>query len=325
MEITVSVKCSDQVIRVKYIDLIKYTFFQTQLSNFNTKMTHRIETVTCIDGETQTLDHYIIPQLTLECESTILLKLLYPKEIKHLHEKERIKRFSSSPLFQLRAHINYEIEYPIKPGEYDEDLLELILYNNMYGFNHHINTNNYSNFWNEYLDLPLYIKQKFPRVNVFNFLQNIRFVDLFIERYFEICSKGEMPVDMQVLIPDLLEYIDYGLWGSVEIYGSCKKEFTLQTLKSLKYFHQLGLANLIHKHINTDKIKQTFMNIIEAYKYGCASDHNIDYRNGNIERFNDFLNKIFEVLGELDKLEIVKLADIGPVETYRVYDHLLAE
>jgi hypothetical protein len=147
MEITVSIKCSDQAIRVKYIDLLKYPFFQAQLSNFNTRVTHQVETISLPDDGIQTLDHYIFPQLTLECKSTILLKLLYPKEFDHSHEKERIKKYKTSPLFQLRALADYVIQYPIKPGEYDEDFLELILYNNMYGFNHCIDTYNYINFW----------------------------------------------------------------------------------------------------------------------------------------------------------------------------------
>jgi len=327
MEITVSVKCSDQVIRVKYVDLLKYSFFQMQLSNLNTRMTYQMETITLADGGIQTLDHYIIPQLNVECKSTILLKLLHPKEFDFSHEKERIKKYSSSPLFQLRARADYEIKYPIKPGEYDEDFLELILYNNMYEFNHLIDTYNYNNFWNEYLDLPLYIKQKFPRVNVFNFLQNHRIVNLFINHYFELSSNGQMEANMQVLIPDLLEYIDYGLWGvdHLDFYSAYLKKSNLQTLSSLKYFHQLGFINLIHQHINPDKIKRLLQLIIEGHKCGCTSDHIRDYHQTNIEQFNKFLSKIFVILGELDKLGIIKLADVGPIETYQVYNHLLTK
>lgn len=318
MEITVSVKCADQIIRVNYADIIKYTFFKTQLSNFNTKMKHKVKT----KGDPnaiQVFDYYIIPQLTLECKSSTLLQLLYPKESLDDYPMD-YSRSQLSSIFPLRSHVKHRIMYTINSSGLDDDLLELFLYNNMYEFYHIIFI--YPSDLNYFRDLPLFIKGKYPRVNVFEFLQNYQFVDDMLDHNFILCKDGKID---KLLIPDLLEYIDYGLWGTYNTssYNNHRRRQTIITLQSLIHCHQLRFI----ENINADKIKKLLMFVIKDYKRDCThkSIWYANSRHDNIMLFNAFLNQIFEVLQELGKLGIVKLDDVGSMEMYRVYDYILKE
>jgi|SRR5579872_1880393 len=319
MEITVSVKCADQIIRINYTDIIKYSFFRTQLSSFNTEMKHKVKTKRSPDA-TQVLDYYIIPQLTLECKSTILLQLLYPKESLDAYPTNYMKLGASS-IFPLRSCAKYKILYKLNSKELNDDLLELFLYNNMYGFYHIIFIYHQSDL--EYnRNLPLFIKNRYPRINVFEFLQNYDFVEDMIDYNFTLCKEGKID---QSLIPNLLEYIDFGLWGihNTSYYDNHRRRQTIITLQSLIYCHQLHLI----ENISTDKIKKLLAFVIEDYKPDCThkSIWYADSRSYNIILFNKFLNQIFEVFLELDKIGIINLADVGAMETYQVYDYVLKE
>ena len=258
MDIEVSIKCLDRVIRVKYNDLIKYKFFKTLLTNFNTKMTHYTETQAATN-DIRVVEHYIIPQLGVDCKSTTLLKLLYPEEIQFEWIHEKIKSFSPSLLFMNRSQAIFRVE--VEVGNYEDDLIELIMYNNMYEFNHIININRVKDFNGFTGDLPFFVKQKLPAVNVFNFLQNCWRCDDWIDHYLQECSKGTID---HSLIPDLLEYHSYGFYGTGDpnYYGEYRLGMVIVTLKAIVYCHENGFDTLVMSKIDTNKIKTLIMDIL---------------------------------------------------------------
>ena len=216
MDITVTVVCTDQTIKIKYAELLKFDYFKTLLStNFNCKMTHSTETITDFKGQTRILDCYKIPQLTVDCKASTLQKLVYPHKVLFLTETNpNAGKYKS--FFHRKAHSRYEVEFIVEPlDEYTDDLVELFLYNDMYGFSHSISLGNKSHMIEEYFGLITFIKQKLPHLNPYDVIQCHTHGPVFVDMSFSLCPQGKLD---ESLIPDLLEYIDYGLWGYSEIH-----------------------------------------------------------------------------------------------------------
>lgn len=93
MEVTVSVKCRDCTIRVKLSDLLKYPFFRTHLTEMETQIAHERKTIINSNGNEHILDIYIIPELTVSCQSNILLEL-----INHSRKKIFLDRYDENLL-----------------------------------------------------------------------------------------------------------------------------------------------------------------------------------------------------------------------------------
>ena len=297
MDITVSVKCSDEVIRIDVNELNRIEFFRKQLSNFGTGMTHETKTITDTNGETQVIDYYTIPQISVGCKSSTLLKLMSPAR---------------------------DYRYNVWPGRYDDDLIEFFMYNDMYGFGHLINFATYGFMVSEYFDLLLFIKKKLRlvqasqsssgEVNVYEFIQHFYFSSSYLEHSFEVCHVGGLD---HSIIPDMLVFLDKGLMQ--EYHCPYQNDITIDTLKSIVYCCNHGFIENINATVNTDKIKKTIEVFVEKNRFNCKSTFYCNNRSEGMKNFKTDLAKIYEVLRELDELGIIRLQEINPMEKYIQY------
>lgn len=284
MDINVSIKCKDQTIQVKLIDLVKYEFFKNLLTNFNTQITHEKKTILSSNGVSQNVDVYVIPELIVSCKSTTLLELIYPVK-----------------------------ELTIYPDTYTEDLLEYMHYNQMYEFNHYIRYNCWGKMEDNYFGILTYIKQKQPNVNVYTFLRNFKSWYSLLEHSFKVCHLGLVD---PILIPDMLECIDLVILHDYNAYDMYFNEPIVNLLHCLVYCCTIGFVETIQGKINDEKIKFILQVYIQKNKIHCTDSHHADYFIG---LFYSNLDKIFVELIELAKLGVINMAEIWPIDQYRVY------
>ena len=289
MDITVSVKCSDKVIHIDVNTLLKHDFFRTQLSNFNTKMTHETKTITDSRGNTQLIDCYCIPQISVGCKSDTLKKL-------------------------LRSEYS-DYTYYLSAGEYDDDIIEFFMYNDMYGFCYRISFGTWGFFVEEYFDLLLFVKQKVTHVNAYDFIKHFYFWSSYLEYSFKICPEGGLD---KSLIPDLLEYLDDGL--SQDYHFPYDNSITSNTIKTIIYCCKNGFLTEIKEILNVDKIKNTIDKFIKGNKFECMHKYNTLYeREKNMEIFKTIIREIFVLLGEISNYGIFDIRELQPVEKYIEY------
>lgn len=131
MNITVLIKCNDGETEMCYKMLNDWRYFNDMFSNFNTKVTKELVSI----------DHkphfvYKIPIITLPCKLITLHRI-------------------------FEVHI-----FNITSDEYNEDLIDYLYFNGLTGRIGNIETDNYSDI----SDLLLYVKEKLPQVNAYNFV-----------------------------------------------------------------------------------------------------------------------------------------------------------
>jgi hypothetical protein len=286
MDVRVSIKCRDCTIRVKLVDLLKYPFFRTQLTAMETQMAHERKTVIGSNGSEHNLDIYIIPELTVTCKSNILLELIE----------------------QVRKSIFLD--------QYDEDLLEYIQYNQMYEFNHLIESHCWGNADTEkrFYGLLTYIKQKLPHFNVYMFLKNCD-LELGLLKYsVKICPLGELD---SILIPDMLEYIELVMLQNYYPTYLYEINSIVDALHCLVYCYNIGFMEKVKEKINSMTIKR----ILQDYKQKSEKFYT-EYRHrgysGFFSNFNYMIDKIFNELHELAKLGLINMTEIGSMETYKI-------
>ena len=279
MEVTVSVKCTDQEIRVSIGALLKNEYFTKQLSNFDTKMTLDTKIITTVSGKNQQIDCWNIPQLTVDCTSTTLLKLLFPK----YNNWDQVVWDSSM----------------ITNDNDNDNFIEYLIYNDMYCFNHVVKFEDYRDvgYVEKHFDILLFIKRKLPTVNVYTVTKCIWNWDDFLCYSFKTCSIGKLD---EILIIDLLDYIDYGLTHQLN-------KLMINVLRCIVYLNDSRFNDIIFKKINTDKIGQ----IINKFVRENADDYDhlhTYYDDG--EFANDFykrLSKLYDVLTRLNEMKIIDL------------------
>jgi len=282
MDITATVKCSDQTIQLSPTILLQVDYFRDDL-----KITHETKTITNKDGSEQVIDYYGIPQLQVECKSTTLLNLLTST------------RYCS---------------YNVWPSQYDDDLIELFMYNDLYGFGRLIVFATYGFVVKEYFDLLLFIKQRMPKVNVYSFIRSFCFWSSYLEHSWKVCPKGELD---KTIIPNLLEYLDYGL---LQHYRSpYDNNVSINTLLTIAYCAENGFLEEIKRAVNTNKIKQTIEKFIERNKFHCKSTFYCNNRFEGMSNFITGIKSIYQTLSKLDELGVINLKEIDPVETYIKY------
>jgi hypothetical protein len=208
MEITVSVKCTDTVIEIPYNTLIKWNFFSTMLSTFSTKVTKEL-----IQENNNSYYIYKIPVINVDCKSSILNTILTGSKI-------------------------------VFRGEYDDDLIEFLYINGLMGGICTLKHGTWGFNYKEYIDLLLFIKDRMPTVNTFEFLYEGGMkweMSSFLEHLFEECVDGTMPDE---LIEDYLHY--------TSIYYTTKGKNIpkiIEYLNSLCQTNKLEIIQNINPHI----------------------------------------------------------------------------
>lgn len=278
MEVTVSVKCIDKEIRVSIGALLKNEYFTKQLSNFDTKMTLDTKIITTVSGKNQQIDCWNIPQLTVDCTSTTLFKLLFPK----YNEWNQV-------LWDYSR---------ISDDDDNDNFIEYLIYNDMYCFNHVLKFEDYRDvgYVEKHFDALLCIKQKLPTINVYTVTKCIWNWDDFLCYSFKTCSMGKLD---EVLIIDLLDYIDYGLNKS--------NKLMINILKCIVYLNDSRFRDIILKKISTNKIGQ----IIHKFVRESADDYDqlhTYYDDGEFaNKFYKRLEKVYKILTRLNEIKIIDL------------------
>ena len=168
MEILVSVNCVDKIIDVAISTLFKYEYFRTALSNFSSKITCEKSEYVDKSGLTRISRIYTIPSISVECSSETLLTLL-----------------------------NDKIIY-VKPGTYDDKLLELLYYNGLY-----TTKVEFRNYYVKFYIIE-FVKSHIPNVNVYDFLKESgwRNIKELVYHSFYKGARNELP---NFLILDLID------------------------------------------------------------------------------------------------------------------------
>lgn len=179
MELNVSVTCSDETIEIPLNKLLDYDYFQKVLSNGRTKMQHNKTQSVDELGNPFTCYTFKIPHLSVECSSKVLMILL--------------------------GHTGSV--YIVRPHKYDDELLEIMMYNDMYDTCLRLEPTSYNFGMNDYSGLVLFVKEKLPNVDPYLFVKNSGFWNAisFVDHSFYLCARDELDV---CLIDDLLQKIN---------------------------------------------------------------------------------------------------------------------
>ena len=279
MDICASVKCSDKVIRVKLFDLVKYEFFRNQYDILNSQITHESKTLTNYNGVCQNVDIYVIPELTLSCRSDILVDLI-----------------SNST-------------FVIKPGVYSENLLELMMYNRMYEFNHAFAM---CSAWGSpaaYLSLLSYVKEKLPQFNVFVFLESFVMRNTLLEHVLVNCKSffNANPISYAILL-DTLECINDVI---VQTYkGEHDASILIKLVQFIAWCCEIELVEKVREKFTIDKIGLLMGAFVQCH-HMCY----FDFFDRNY--YNRELDKIFNELRQLEKYGIIFSM---PIDAYKFYN-----
>lgn len=279
MDICVSVKCSDRVIRVKLFDLVKYEFFRNQYDILNSRITHESKTLTNSSGIHQNVDIYVIPELTLSCKSDILVSL------------------TSNSTFMIR------------PGEYSENLLELMMYNRMYEFNHAFTIDGNWDSPKIYLSLLLYVKGSLPQFNVFVFLESFVMRNTLLEYVLINCRSffnAANPISNAILL-DTLECInDVIIQNYREYYGASIFNILVEFLV---WCCETELVEKVREKFTIDTIELLMKAFVWQHRRCYVDSLDRDFYNGE-------LNRIFSELHKLEKYGIIFPISIDAYKFY---------
>ncbi len=279
MDICASVKCSDKVIRVKLFDLVKYEFFRNQYDILNSRITHESKTLTNYNGVCQNVDIYVIPELTLSCRSDILVDLI-----------------SNST-------------FVIKPGVYSENLLELMMYNRMYEFNHAFTTNGDWFSPIAYLSLLSYVKESLPQFNVFVFLESFVMRNTLLEHVLINCRSffNANPISYAILL-DTLECINDVIIQNYREYYTASIFNNL--VEFLVWCCETELVEKVREKFTIDKIELLMEAFVWQHRRYYVDHLDRDY-------YNRELDKIFNELRQLEKYGIIFSI---PIDAYKFYN-----
>lgn len=284
MDICVPVICTDETIEVPLKQLQDYEYFSKVLSNGITKLS--FDKTQTIDEKNNKFITYtiIIPHLSVGCSSHV-----------------------------LRTLLNCD-KYYVQPGKYTDELIEIMMYNDMYGTGLTIHNSTYGLEIAEYIDMIYFIKNKIPTVNAYTFLENGRFWTFlsFFEYSFKLCARNELEL---IVIEDLLEHLEYCLLRNYEAFYDRNPDFILHIFDTIincspDYIH------IIKNQVNDSVINNVLDNFVENNHYWCTNSHN---KSEYIVWYNTTLEKIFEKLKILADLDIIDLGNIGTIQDFKVY------
>ena len=280
MEILVRIKCSDQIIEVNLDQLLKHQYFQNALTERRFERTESID-----DIGTKTIKcEWNIPQISVDCCSQVLKILLHG-------------------------------EYCVRPNNYDDKLIEIMLYNDKYKMRASIKNTTWGFNAEEYFDLIYFIKQKMPTVNPYDFVKKggFNFSESFVHSSFKLYALNQL--DEQV-IPDLLPYLKKTILGKFWI-SQFPGFGILHVLDSIINACDLH-RNIILTQINDLVIKTMLDNLLRDNSYFCENGSfqisSRDFR----ELYNKTIELTFERLRKLESYEIICLDKIGKMEDYLV-------
>lgn len=281
-DVMVNINCSDKNIKVNLNKLSKYRYFNELLFQSTSKITH--ETITKFDTNNKEymMDIYIIPHISIECTSVILLTLM-----------------------------NHT--YLISPGKYD-GVADMLFYNNLYEMGCNIHNSTWGFNVKEYFDLLLFVKQERPNDNVYTFISGggFRWSTLFIEYSFEACVSGKLDAS---IIPDLFEYFEYCLYQKYHM--PYDNRIYVNILDCVIYCYTNNFNSIIKKYVNSKNLKLGLHYFVKGNNYDCTKSQ-YD-RTINILEFNNILNKTYEKITQLGKFGIIDVNEIGNISEYAIY------
>jgi hypothetical protein len=284
MDICVPVNCSDKTIEVSLNTLLKYEYFKKMLSNGITKMSYNKSKTINDEGNKMVTYTISVPYISVECSSKVLLLLLS------------------------------NCEYKIYPNNYTDELIEIMLYNDMYRTNLRLTNATWGLNESVYFGMIYFIKQKLPTVDVYGFLRNSGFwaPGVFITYSFELCAQNKLD---SIVVEDLLGYLEeYLLINKLSCFDYDKIILCiLNTIINccVEYNH------IIKTQVNDQIIRNMLNKFVLNYKYDCTES--LYDRDTNIVSYNVTLEKIFEKLQTLSNLNLINLNNIGTIQEFQVY------
>jgi hypothetical protein len=168
----------------------------------------------------------------------------------------------------------------------------------------------------EYFSMMIFIKQKLPAINAYDFLSNSGFWNpqCFITHSFKLCAENKLD---SRLIEDLLSYVNrYLLINSINCWNY--REVVLSVLDTIvnccdEYEH------IIKKQIDDEMMKKMLHRFVENNKFDCTESCFWIKKQENVILYNNTLNLIFEKLQKLADVDIIDLSNIGTIQEFQVY------
>lgn len=277
MIMNVTIKCIDRPISIPLPKILNYDHFKKQLSNIMYKTIHKDE---------YSADVYIVPHISVDCLSGILLILLSP------------------------------LEYEIQPGKYNDTTIDVLLFNHIYDMNQRIMCSTWNFNPEKYMDLLLFIKQKLPQNNAFTVIIDGKFYfwKTLLEYSFELCAKGNL---YELIIGDLFQYLDYGL------YQECREPYdiklTIKVLDCIIWCCMHHFEEFVKEYIDSEKIKKTLEVFVKRHEIQCTTERKYNEKAYNLVAFEFRLMAIFKRLTKMMILGLINMNVIGDIENYRVY------
>ena len=280
--ISVPVTCSDGNIEVDINTLLKIEYFNRLLtSNIGTcKLTSSKAIST--DGKSINYN-FNIPIITVDCSKKVFEILLHSKD------------------------------YYVYPDRYNDELIELLLYNDMYDMGLNMRSFTYGFGVKEYISLVYFIKQKLPNMNHYEVLTRggFRRSQDCIDHLFILASTNELDKN---ILPDILQYIKQELLMNDNQREMIEYLHILDTIIT----HYNEYPEIISKQINDQIISSVLQSYIARTKY------QIEYlkirytpriakmeRNRAIERFNDNMLQLKDRIIKMNQLGIINDIDFS--------------
>jgi len=162
----------------------------------------------------------------------------------------------------------------------------------------------------------IFIKQKLPTVNAYNFLAKSGFwcPDAFITHSFKLCAQNKLDI---ILIEDLLSYLNrYLLINKISCFNY--NELILSVLNTIVNCC-VNYKHIIKKEIDNEIIEKMLHKFVKNNKYDCTNNAYFNDRKQNIITYNDTLKKIVEILQKLADANIIDLNNVGTIQEFQVY------
>jgi len=192
-------------------------------------------------------------------------------------------------------------KYYLPANNYNEDIVDLLIYNDVYNMGLIVEYNTWGFDASEYISLVIFIKEKLPDRDPYDVLikGNFTFASFLIGHAFKLAGQGLLN---DSIIPDTLRYTRK-LLRSRDISYECRV-LLYDILDTIIRYH-VEYAQIIIEQINDDTIQRA----VNTFTREIGIDHSFMYDKSERLTFNKALNDLQIRLTKMHELGIISAID----------------
>lgn len=295
--ITITVHCTDNVIKINYGKIIMNTYFCKLLSNFNSKVSVETKQITYANGNHRLYDVYSVPHIYVTCSSLTMQRLIQDMDL-----------FSTG----CTRYTFDETEQSY------QELFDYITHHDMYLFDNKVKIIAWHGNEN-YISVLMFFKKQISSANVYEFISNINYGSFY---YFckvscDYLIRGDLDIELVVdLICKLCNKHDSVLLTRntlLQIFRGIIKLYCRDTSTSMndKNIDDNDTKNKIRDVVTTASVGKIISNYIHVTHPGKIYNIQNDCINDSEKLWDaDDYRELIQILWELDQLDLIKIGEI---------------